>query len=147
MEIEFTETKENPLLDRTEIKFKVTHPKEGTVSRDAIREKIASLAHSTKERVILDRMRSEFGIGRTKGYAKVYKSVEAAKKHERKHILIRNKLMEKEVKKEAAPAAKKPGEAAAPAATKKPEKPEAAAPAAKKPAEAAPAAPAAAPKK
>ena len=115
MEIEFLETKENPLLDRTEIKFKAVHQKEGTVSRDAIREKIASLAHSTKERVILDNMRSEFGLGQTKGYAKVYKSVDAAKKHERKHILMRNKLIEKETKKEAPAAAKKPAEAAAPA--------------------------------
>ena len=113
MEIEFTETRENPLLDRTEIKFKAVHQKEGTVSRDAIREKIAALAHSTKDKVILDNMRSEFGLGRTKGYAKVYKSVDAAKKHERKHILVRNKVIEKEVKKDAA-AAKKPAEAAAP---------------------------------
>jgi len=136
MEIEFIETRENSLLDRTEIKFKATHQNEGTVSRDAVREKIAALAHSTKERVILDNMRSDFGLGQTKGYAKVYKTVDAAKKHERKHILIRNKLLEREIKKEApkeAPAAKKPAEGAAPA------------PAAKKTAEAA--APAATPKK
>jgi small subunit ribosomal protein S24e len=87
------------------------------VSRDAIREKIASLAHSTKEKVILDHMNSEFGLGQSRGYAKVYKSVDSAKKHERKHILIRNKLIEKEVK--GAAAAKKPAEAAAPAAAPK----------------------------
>ena len=114
MEIEFTETKDNPLLDRTEIKFKVAHPKEGTVSRDAIREKIASLAHSTKEKVVLDNMKSEFGLGQSRGYAKVYRTVEAAKKHERKHILIRNKIIEKESKKDAAAAQKKPAEAPAP---------------------------------
>lgn len=114
MEIEFLETKENQLLDRTEIKFKAMHPGEGTVSRDAVREKIAALAHSTKERVILDNMRSEFGLGQTRGYAKVYKTIEAAKKHERKHVLVRNKLIEKEVKKKEAAPAKKP-EAVAPA--------------------------------
>jgi small subunit ribosomal protein S24e len=113
MEIEFLETKQNVLLDRTEIKFKATHPGEPTVSRDAIREKIAALAHSTKEKVILDNMKSEFGLGQTKGYAKVYKSVETAKMHERKHVLVRNKLIEKEVKKDA-PTPAKP--AAAPAA-------------------------------
>jgi small subunit ribosomal protein S24e len=120
MEIEFLETRENALLDRTEIKFKAVHQKEGTVSRDAIREKIATLAHATKEKVVLDNMRSEFGLGQTKGYAKVYKTVEAAKKHERKHILIRNKLIEKDVKKSEA-AQKKP-EAAAPAAAPAPKK-------------------------
>ena len=115
MEIEFLETKQNVLLDRTEIKFKATHPGEPTVSRDAIREKIAALAHSTKDKVVLDNMRSEFGLGQTKGYAKVYKSVEIAKTHERKHVLVRNKLIEKAVKKDA-PAAAKPAVAPAAAA-------------------------------
>jgi small subunit ribosomal protein S24e len=113
MEIEFLETKQNALLDRTEIKFKATHPGEPTASRDAVREKIAALAHSTKDKVVLDNMRSGFGLGQTKGYAKVYKSVEMAKKHEREHVLVRNKLIEKAAKKDA-PAAAKP--AAAPAA-------------------------------
>ena len=127
MEIEFLETKQNVLLDRTEIKFKATHPGEPTVSRDAIREKIAALAHSTKEKVVLDNMRSEFGLGQTKGYAKVYKSVEIAKTHEREHVLVRNKLIEKAAKKDApaaakpaaAPAAAAPTPAPAPAAPKK----------------------------
>ena len=127
MEIEFIETKQNILLDRTEIKFKATHPGEPSASRDAIKEKIAALAHSTKEKVILDNMRSRFGLCQTSGYAKVYKTVEAAKKHEQKHILVRNKLIEKEVKK-AEPAAAKPGPA--PAAAKPSAAPAAAAPAA-----------------
>jgi len=122
MEIEFLETKENQLLDRMEIKFKATHTKEPTASREAIREKIASLARSTKEKVIIDSMNSKFGLGETIGYAKVYKTIEAAKKHERKHVLVRNKLMEAE-KKAHAPAAKKPAPAApavAPAAAPAP---------------------------
>jgi|YelNatPaOPRAMG01_1025707.scaffolds.fasta_scaffold06420_7 small subunit ribosomal protein S24e len=118
MEIEFLETKDNPLLERMEIRFKVTHPGEPTVSREAVREKIASLAKSTKERVIIDSMYSTFGLGQTIGYAKVYRTVEDAKNHERKHLLVRNKLMEAE-KKTAAPAAaaKKPTEGATPQAT------------------------------
>ncbi|HUW42955.1 MAG TPA: 30S ribosomal protein S24e [Thermoplasmata archaeon] len=120
MEIEFLKTKQNEPLDGTEIKFKATHPGEPTASRDAIREKIAALAHSTKEKVVLDNMKSEFGLCQTKGYAKVYKSVEMAKKHESKHILVRNKLIEKEVRKDSPAAATKPAAApktaAAPAA-------------------------------
>ncbi|MEM2838995.1 MAG: 30S ribosomal protein S24e [Thermoplasmata archaeon] len=121
MEVEFIETKDNPLMERMEIKFRATHAGEPTVSREAIREKIASLAKSTKEKVIIDSMSSKFGLGQTIGYAKVYRTVEDAKKHERKHILVRNKLIEAE-KKTAAPAqaSKKPTEAAAPqAATEK----------------------------
>lgn len=113
MEIEFIETKDNPLLERMEIKFRALHPGEPTVSRDAIREKIASLARSTKEKVIIDSMSSKFGVGLSLGYAKVYGTVEDAKKHERKHLLVRNRLIEAE-KKAAAPAQapKKPAEAA-----------------------------------
>jgi hypothetical protein len=65
----------------------------------------------------------------TNGYAKVYKTKDAAMKYEREHVLVRNKLKEK-VKVE-----KKPG-AAAPAAGPKPAT---APPAEKKPAEKAPA--------
>lgn len=98
MEIEFVETKDNPLLDRIEIKFKVMHSGEPTASREAIREKIASLAKSTKEKVIIDFMTSQFGLGQSIGYAKIYRTVEDAKKHERKHLLVRNKLIEAEKK-------------------------------------------------
>jgi len=117
MEVEFIETKDNPLMERMEIKFRATHPGEPTASREAIREKIASLAKSAKDKVIIDSMSSKFGLGQTIGYAKVYRTVEDAKKHERKHVLVRNKLIEAEKKAAApAPAPKKPAQAAAPQA-------------------------------
>lgn len=93
MEIEFLETKENPLLERTEIRFRVKHPDEPTVSRNTVRDKIASLTKASRDKVILDGMNSKFGLCQTDGYVKVYKTVEAAKKHEREHILIRNGLL------------------------------------------------------
>jgi small subunit ribosomal protein S24e len=40
-------------------------------------------------------MQSEFGKMETFGYAKVYKTKDAAMKYEREHILVRNKLKEK----------------------------------------------------
>jgi ribosomal protein S24E len=58
----------------------------------------------------------------TVGYAKVYKTKEAAMKFEREHVLVRNKLKEKvKVDKKAAPAAK-PAAAPAKAAEKPTEK-------------------------
>lgn len=121
MEIEILSKKENELLDRTEVRFKAVHPKEGTPQREAVREKIAAVMKATKERVIVDAMDSEFGKTETVGYAKVYKTKDAAMKYEREPTLVRNKLKEKakvEKKKAAAPPAAKP--AAAPAAEKKP---------------------------
>ncbi len=131
MEIEIVSKKENILLDRTEVKFKAVHPKEGTPQREAVRDKLVGLLKASKERVIVDAMDSEFGKTETVGYAKVYKTKEAAMKYEREEILVRNKLKEKvkvEKKKAAAPP---PKAARAPAGGEKP----AEKPAAEKPAE------------
>ncbi len=129
MEVEIVDKKENQLLDRTEVTFKASHAKEGTPQREAVREKLASMLKATKERVIVDRMDSEFGKMETLGYAKVYKNKEAAMKYEREHVLVRNKLKEK-VKVEKKPAAAPPPKGGAPAKA-----PEAPAKAPEKPAE------------
>lgn len=134
MEIEIVSKKENMLLDRTEVEFKASHPKEGTPQREAVREKLAAMMKAPKERVIVDAMESEFGKMETVGYAKVYKTKESAMKYEREHVLVRNKLKEKakkEKKKAEGPGkpAEKPAEEpaekpAAQASTEKPEKSE-----------------------
>lgn len=117
MEIEIVSKKENELLDRTEVNFRAMHPMEGTPQREAVREKLATMMKATKDRVIVDSMDSEFGKMETVGYAKVYKTKEAAMKFEREYVLIRNKLKEKvKVEKKAA-------------ATRPPQKPAVAAPA------------------
>jgi small subunit ribosomal protein S24e len=104
MEIEIVSKNENQLLERLELKFKALHPNEGTPNRE--------------ERVVVDWMRSEFGRNETVGYAKAYKTKDAAMKYEREHVLVRNKLKEKvKVDKKAGaakPAAAPPTEAAAP---------------------------------
>ena len=110
MEVEVVSKDENKLLERTEVRFKATHANEGTPQRDAVRDKLASLLKVPKERVVVDSMESEFGKMETVGYAKVYKSKEAAMKYEREHILVRNKLKDK-----AAPAAKSAPAKAGPA--------------------------------
>lgn len=125
MEIEIVSKKENELLDRLEVTFKASHPKEGTPQREAVREKLSSMLKAPKERVIVDAMDSEFGKMETVGYAKVYKTKDAAMKYEREHVLVRNKLKEKvkvEKKAPAAPPPKvpKPEAAAAPKPAAKP---------------------------
>ncbi len=118
MEIEIVSKKENELLDRTEVTFKASHPKEGTPQREAVREKIASMLKASKERVIVDSMDSEFGKMETVGYAKVYKTKESAMKYEREYVLVRNKLKEK-VKVEKKVAAQAPAKLRAQAAPEK----------------------------
>ena len=104
--LEIVQKKENALLKRTEVTFRVTHPKEKTPQRGAVRDKLAASVTGKKEGIVIDYMRSRFGSATTVGYAKVYESAEAAKKMEPLHVLVRNGLAEKKKKEAAAPAAK-----------------------------------------
>ena len=109
MEIQITEKKENALLDRTEVQFIGLHSNEAPPTQSQVREEIAKMTNSSKEKVIIDWMRADFGKPQLRGYAKVYKSVDAAKKIERDHIIARNekrdgkKPAEKKVKPVPAP--------------------------------------------
>src|SRR5712664_111372 len=108
MQLEVLQRKENPLLKRVEVRFKATHKAEPTPTRDALRAFLAKELKATKDIVVIDFQASTFGRYETVGEAKVYKSKEEALAVERKHILVRNKLIEPEVKKEAAPKPEKP---------------------------------------
>jgi small subunit ribosomal protein S24e len=108
MELEVIQRKENPLLKRTEVSFKVIHKAAPTPTRESLRAFLARELKATKDIVVIDSQASTFGRYETVGYAKVYKTKEEALAVERKHILIRNKLVEPEVKKEAAPKPEKP---------------------------------------
>src|SRR5947208_1602491 len=127
MQLEVLQRKENPLLKRVEVTFKATHKAEPTPTRDALRAFLAKELKATKDIVVIDFQASTFGRYETVGAAKVYKTKEEALAVERKHILVRNKLIEPEVKKEAAPKPEKPAaapKAEKPAAAPKAEKPE-----------------------
>jgi small subunit ribosomal protein S24e len=91
MKIEILEDKENKLLNRREIRFRVNHDA-GTPSRKEVRDALSALLHS--EFLIIDWMKTEFGRRELLGYAKVYPSKDEAKRIERRHILIRNSFMD-----------------------------------------------------
>lgn len=125
MQLEVVQRRENPLLKRVEVRFKAIHKAEPTPTREALRAFLARELKATKDIVVIDSQASTFGRYETLGYAKVYKTKEEALAVERKHILIRNQLMEPEVK-EKAPKAGKPAPAPKedkPAAAPKPEAP------------------------
>src|SRR3989442_15436644 len=108
MQLEVLQRKENPLLKRIEVTFKATDQAEATPTRDALRAFLAKELTATKDIVVIDYQASTFGRYETVGEAKVYKTNEEALAVERKPILVRNKLIEPEVKKEAAPKPEKP---------------------------------------
>jgi len=99
MEIEIESKKNNPLLNRTEVYFVIRHTGEGTPRREIIRGELAGKLGVGKENIIIDHMTSDFGIQKTKGYAKVYSSAEKTKAEERNHLLKRNNLPMKKAEK------------------------------------------------
>ncbi len=99
MEIEVLEEKENRLLKRKEIRFKITHENEATPKRSEVISQLVSDMGTSKDKIVVDNIKAEFGLPQSKGYAKVYKSKEDALYFEKKHILKRNNLKTGESKK------------------------------------------------
>jgi small subunit ribosomal protein S24e len=99
MELEIDSKKNNPLINRTEVHFTIHHKGESTPNREIVRSELAEKLNVKKEDVVVDNIRTSFGVQRIKGYAKIYNTVENAKGWERSHILERNKLIEKKAKK------------------------------------------------
>jgi small subunit ribosomal protein S24e len=89
MEIKVLEEKSNPLLQRREVHFSVSQNL-GTPSRQEIKSKLAAYLNSKPELVIIERMKQEFGKRETKGYAKIYESMDRMKDVETEHIIQRN---------------------------------------------------------
>jgi len=92
MDVEIIEKRQNQLLNRQEIRFKILHPKEPTPNRDSARDKLASMTNVKKEQVIVDTLETTFGKSETTGYAKIYPSKDAAMKSEMDYELKRNRL-------------------------------------------------------
>lgn len=92
MRIEIEGKKENPLLERVEVNFRVEHDGASTPTRDEIGTQLAGALGVKRETVIVDSMDPQFGRQVTIGYAKVYDSIESAKKFESDYQLARNKV-------------------------------------------------------
>ena len=100
MEIDIVEKHDDLLLERTEVRALVKHPKSATPSRKEIKEAMKEVLGLNKEILVVDVMESHFGKDETKIYAKIYKSVEKARAVESDHILKRNGLYEEPKKRE-----------------------------------------------
>jgi len=98
MEIEIIEKKENPLLKRKEVKFRVGFDG-STPARKEVKEKLCVHLKAKPELTVVDEMMQGYGSKELVGYAKVYDDAEALK-IELKHIIRRDKgeKAEKKVK-------------------------------------------------
>ncbi len=91
-DVRIEKSKENQLLRRKEVKFRVFYQGFATPTRDEIRELIARNTSSKKELVIVDSMNQLTGKNEATGYAKVYKDKESALLYEPDYELLRNGL-------------------------------------------------------
>ena len=89
MEIKVIGEKNNPMLNRREVIFKVIHD-ESTPSRKSVVERLAATMNSKVGLVYVDSLKTEFGKRETHGYAKIYETAERAAEVERAHIIKRN---------------------------------------------------------
>ena len=98
MSITIISEKENLLLKRKEILFEIEHDKTATPARLEIRKKIAAQLNVPLENTYIKSLKSQYGLAKTTGVARVYDSEERAKLVEPKYIIKRN--IGKEKKKE-----------------------------------------------
>jgi len=107
MDVEILNERENPLLGRREVKFRVKYPGVGVPNRQDVRGRLVAFLNSSKELTVLDYLKPEYGRHSALGYVKVYENPDAMKV-EAEYKIKRN--FEVKQKKEEAPAAEVPKE-------------------------------------
>ncbi|KAI9682968.1 MAG: hypothetical protein M1829_006404 [Trizodia sp. TS-e1964] len=79
----------NPLLGRKQMVIDVLHPNRANVSKDELRGKIGELYKIPKSHISVFGFRTQYGGGKTTGFALIYDSPEALKKFEPHYRLVR----------------------------------------------------------
>jgi small subunit ribosomal protein S24e len=96
MEIEIVSEKENPLLKRREVHFRVNHEQTGsTPSRLEVRNTIASALKVKMDFVFVKEFKTKTGKHIAVGLANVYDSIDQARLVEPEYIIKRNVPPEK----------------------------------------------------
>ncbi|GBE55206.1 30S ribosomal protein S24e [archaeon BMS3Bbin15] len=90
MEIEILEDRNNPVLHRREVRFKVIIHKGATPSRVEVRNKLIAILSADKNAFIVKKIESSFGVKVSEGSAMVYENREAMLKIEAEHLLKKN---------------------------------------------------------
>jgi small subunit ribosomal protein S24e len=91
MEVKIVSTKENPLLKRKEVDFRIEHdPKGKTPARLEVKTAIAAKLKINEEMVFVKKMQTMTGTNTAVGNATVYETVEQAKLVEPAYIIKRN---------------------------------------------------------
>merc|ERR1712227_915845 len=86
------------LLQRRQMVVDVHHPNKATVPKSEIREKLAKMYKCTADRVFAFGFKTNFGGGKSTGFALIYDTLDFAKKFEPKYRLVRQGVIEAKAK-------------------------------------------------
>ena len=101
MDIKILKDKKNALLNRRELEFVVKY--EGpTPSRNDVRNKLAAILNAPFEMLVIQRIKTEYGMQESEGYAKLYENANRMKEVELEYILKRKQTPLEETEEKAA---------------------------------------------
>ena len=86
--------KTNRLLCRRQMVVDVIHPERASLSKKEIREKVAQLYKTTSDLVFCFGFNTNFGGGKSTGFALIYDTLDFAKKFEPRYRLARHGVVE-----------------------------------------------------
>jgi small subunit ribosomal protein S24e len=95
LNIEITEEKKNPLIDRLELTFRVDHFGESTPNRLEVKKKISAIQGSNEKLTIVKNLETHFGSSSTQGVVFIYENSKDLQFYEPFHIQVRNLEKEK----------------------------------------------------
>jgi len=101
MEITINEKIDNPLLNRTEIRFECTYQGDATPKVLDVKNRLVATLNVDKNLLVVHNLKPSYGEGKANGYAKLYDSEESLAKIEREHVVLKNKEVVKKEKEEA----------------------------------------------
>src|SRR5574341_2318104 len=87
MELQIIKDKANPELKRREISLKIIN--KGTPSRIEVKNKLAALANSNPELIVIEQLNTLFGKQEILGIASIYESDEKLKQIAHQHLVTR----------------------------------------------------------
>ena len=91
MDVEIIDETENPMLHRTDVRFRLTH-EDATPSRLSVRDSLAAMLNKDADEVVIHELDTKYGMKKSVGYAKVYETSADAHEVEQEYMLERNKI-------------------------------------------------------
>lgn len=87
MELQIIKDKKNPVLKRREVSLKIVN--KGTPSRIEVKNKLAAMANSKPELIVIEKLNTAFGKQEITGMASIYETEERLKQLAHQHLVAR----------------------------------------------------------